>query len=156
MTLLHVSIAAADPARVARFVGGLLGGPALPFPPCPGAWIAFAAADEGTAVEVYPLDRRVAAGPDTVTFPEAPAEVGPVTTHLALGSPLSADAALALAGEEGWLARRCARGPFDCIEIWLEDRVLVEVLDAAMLADYRQGMTAARWRAMFGMGEGQP
>ncbi|MEM7491001.1 MAG: hypothetical protein AAF390_17935 [Pseudomonadota bacterium] len=151
MTLLHASIAAAAPERVARALGRLLGGPALPFPPCPGAWIAFAAADDGSAVEVYPLDRRVTAGPDQIAFTEGPPEAGPVSTHLAIASPLSAAEILACAEAEGWPARRCARGPFDCIEVWVEDRVLVEVLDAEMLADYRSGMTAANWRAMFEM-----
>ncbi|MEM7641761.1 MAG: hypothetical protein AAF366_04465 [Pseudomonadota bacterium] len=151
MTLLHASIAAAAPERVARALGRLLGGPALPFPPCPGAWIAFAASDDGSAVEVYPLGRRVTAGPETIAFSEVAPEAGPVSTHLAIASPLSERDILAAAEAEGWPARRCARGPFDCIEVWIEGRVLVEVLDPGMLAEYRRGMGAANWRSMFGM-----
>lgn len=43
-------------------------------------------------------------------------------------------------------------GPFKCVEIWLEDRLLVEVLDLAMQRDKANGMTARNWRAMFGLG----
>ena len=153
MTLLHLSIAAEEPERVARILSRITGGPALPFPPCPGAWIAFFAADDGSAVEVYPATARVEAGPDTIRFGTGPAEAGPVAAHVALATDLSAEEVLAIGAEAGWTARICDRGPFELVELWVEGRFLVEVLDPAMQADYRRGMTAANWRAMFGMGE---
>ncbi len=58
MPLLHLSISAAEPRRVAGFLARLLDGEALEFPPFPGSWIAFAAAGDGTAIEVYPYGRR--------------------------------------------------------------------------------------------------
>jgi len=45
MVLLHASISAKDPERVAAFLATLLGGTALPFPPFPDSWIAFAGQD---------------------------------------------------------------------------------------------------------------
>lgn len=71
--------------------------------------------------------------------------------HVALASPLAAGEVLALGAEQGWTARICDRGPFECVELWVEEDLLVEVLDPGMADDYRHGMTAANWRAMFGL-----
>lgn len=149
MPLLHLSISAADPQRVARFLALLLGGEALPFPPFPGSWIAFSAVDDGTAIEVYPDTHRIVAGPQTIDCQVADQDASPTFCHAAIASPLPAEGIMALGGAEGWTTRACDRGPFACIEIWIEDRLLVEVLDPAMLRDYRRGMTTMNWRRMF-------
>ena len=150
MNLLHISIRAEDPRRVARFLAGLLGGQALPFPPFPDCWIAFAREDDGTAVEVYPATHALTPGPRQVQcVVGAAADRNPTFAHLAIGSSLERSEIRRLADREGWLARLCDRGPFQCVEVWLEGRLLVEVLDSAMLSDYRAGMTAANWAAMF-------
>ncbi|SFJ80850.1 hypothetical protein [Jannaschia pohangensis] len=151
MTLLHVSIAARAPAAMAKALARLLGGEALPFPPCPGAWIAFAAQDDGTAIEVYPAGTRLTAGPEAVAFQPGPPRRSTSATHLAIASPLTTAQIEEVAETAGWTSRTCDRGPFSCIEVWTGEGLLIEVLDAAMLADYRKGMTAAQWRMMFGM-----
>ncbi len=149
MTLLHLSVTARAPAAMARALARLLGGPALPFPPCPGAWIAFAASDDGTAVEVYPAGTRILRGPDAVDFAPGAPRRDTSATHLAIASPLDAAEIEALADASGWTTRICDRGPFHCIEIWTGEGLLIEALDPGMLADYREGMKAANWRRMF-------
>ena len=151
MTLLHLSINAAQPARVARCLADLPGGEALPFPPFPGSWIAFAARDDGTAIEVYPLTHRLTIGPDTIACEAGHPDAGASFAHVAIASALDRSAILDLGASEGWVTRLCNRGPFQCVEIWLEDRLLVEVLDPAMQRDYARAMTARNWRVMFGM-----
>ena len=151
MSILHLSIAVKEPEVAAKVLGRVLGGPALPFPPCPGAWIAFGEEDDGTAVELYPATARVEAGPETIAFGRGDEETGPVAGHVALTTPLGADEVLRIGREAGWQARICNRGPFSCVELWVENRVLVEVLDDAMSRDYRAGMTTENWKAMFGM-----
>ncbi|MDF0602654.1 hypothetical protein P1J78_18095 [Psychromarinibacter sp. C21-152] len=151
MRLFHVSLSAADPELAARFIARLMGGEALPFPPFPDSWIAFGRADDGTAVEVYPLTHRLLPGPGNVLCETGAAQTGPTFAHVALASPLPAADILTMGKAEGWPTRRCNRGPFECIEIWLENRLLVEALDPEMAEDYRAGMTAANWRTMFGM-----
>ncbi|WP_281825661.1 hypothetical protein [Jannaschia rubra] len=151
MTLLHLSLAARSPEAMARSLARLMGGRALPFPPCPNAWIAFAAADDGTAVEVYPAGTRVLRGAETVAFAAGPPRRDTSATHLAIASPLSVEQIEALARDCGWTARICDRGPFSCVEVWTGEDLLIEVLDAGMLRDYRREMTAGNWRAMFGL-----
>lgn len=152
MALLHVSISAKEPGRVAASLATLLGGEALPFPPFPDSWIAFGGEDDGTAIEVYPLTHRLKIGPETIACEAGPPDDGPSFVHVAIRSALDREDIVDLGAAEGWVTRICNRGPFDCVEIWLEDRLLVEVLDPSMQRDYANGMTARNWRAMFGLG----
>ncbi|WP_421857667.1 hypothetical protein [Oricola sp.] len=151
MALLHLSINAADPEGISAFLATILGGEHLPFPPFPGCWIAFAQADDGTAIEVYPLTHRLVPGPETIECSVGAPDGLPTFAHAAIASPLPREAIVRLGQERGWTTQICSRGPFHCIEIWLENRLLVEVLDPAMLSEYRAGMTAANWKNMFGI-----
>ncbi len=152
MALLHLSVNAKEPQKIADFLAGLLGGSAMPFPPFPDSWIAFSERDDGTAIEVYPLTHRLTAGDVQVhcATDGAPDEAA-TFVHAAIGSPLPGDAILKRAEAENWTARICNRGPFECVEIWLENRLLIEVLDPDMQQDYRSGMSQPNWRAMFGL-----
>ena len=151
MPLLHLSINAAAPERVANVLARVLGGRAMPFPPFPDCWIAFAAIDDGTAIEVYPLTHTLRAGPDQIVCDVGEADATPTFAHAAVASPLNRGEILALAEAEAWTGRICNRGPFECVELWIENRLLIEALDPAMQADYRPGMTMARWAAVFGL-----
>ena len=152
MALLHLSISATEAERVARFLARLLSGEAMPFPPFPDCWIAFSSRDDGTAIEVYPATHTLVPGPNQIACAVGEPDTAPTFAHAAFASPMDRYGVIALAEAEGWPARLCDRGPFECVEVWLEGRLLVEVLDAAMLRDYRAGMTMENWRAMFGLG----
>ena len=151
MALLHLSINAAEPAEIAAFLAELLGGEAMPFPPFPESWIAFSERDDGTAIEVYPLTHQLFAGPQHIECRVGEPDQSPTFVHAAIGSPLPRQDIIEMARARGWTSRLCNRGPFECIEIWLENRVLVEVLDPAMQEDYRVGMRRSNWRRMFGL-----
>ena len=148
MALLHVSINAEEPPLVAGVLADLLAGKALPFPSCSGAWIAFSGAADGTAIEVYPISKLLTPGDRNVVFSDGGR--GEATGgHVAITSALSVGQITALARKNGWLARVCDRGPFECVELWLENRQLIEVLDDKMAVKYRREMTAARWPEMY-------
>ncbi|MEO0917449.1 MAG: hypothetical protein AAFY31_10785 [Pseudomonadota bacterium] len=151
MALLHLSISAREPERVAAFLATVLGGRHLPFPPFPDSWIAFAEQDDGTAIEVYPQTHRLVDGGETIACEVGEADAGSTFVHAAIGSPLSSDTIMSLADAQGWLARICNRGPFECVEVWLEGRLLIEVLDPEMQRDYRANMTMDNWQKMFGI-----
>ena len=151
MSLLHISINADDPENVASFLAQVMGGAALPFPPFPDCWIAFAASDDGTAIEVYPKSHVLKPGPEHIACEIRTPNHDATFVHAALCSTLSSSEIIALASQENWIARICNRGPFECVEVWLENRLLVEVLDADMQRNYRKGMTAKNWASMFGL-----
>ena len=151
MGLLHLSINADDPEGVAGFLAQVMGGAAVPFPPFPDCWIAFAAEDDGTSVEVYPTTHVLEAGAAQISCEVKTRQGGSTFVHAALGTTLERAEVLALASAKGWTARICDRGPYECIEVWLENRLLAELLDAQMQRDYRQGMTVDNWVSMFGL-----
>jgi hypothetical protein len=151
MPLLHVSLSAEAPERVAHFLAKVMGGRATPFPPFQDCWIAFASEDDGTAIEVYPNTHVLEAGPDQVLCATDSSNAFPSFVHVALATYLATDEIIEMATAEGWTARLCDRGPFQCVEVWLENRLLVELLDERMQDDYRRGMTIDHWTAMFGL-----
>ncbi|WP_147113403.1 hypothetical protein [Tateyamaria sp. syn59] len=88
MTLAHLSIDAQNPQHVAGILARIMDGDALPFTPCPDAFIAFDAADGGTAIEVYPQGTEVQCGADQITFVQGRSDARPVATHVCLTSRL--------------------------------------------------------------------
>ena len=63
-------------------------------------------------------------------------KASPIGTHLAIESPLSAKQILAIAKSEEWRALVCSRGPYEVVEFWLENAVLLEVMAPEMQAQY--------------------
>lgn len=151
MSLLHLSISANDPKEVASFLADVMGGIAMPFPPFPDCWIAFTGEDDGTAIEVYPTTHVLEAGRDQISCEIKTRDTTSTFVHAAVCSELNRAEIIDLASSNGWTSRICNRGPFECVEVWLEDRLLVELLDAEMQKDYRAGMTASNWASMFGL-----
>jgi len=151
MSLLHLSINANNPQEVSAFLAEVMGGVAMPFPPFPDCWIAFAAEDDGTAIEVYPTTHVLEAGPDQISCEIKESNTTSTFVHAAVCSQLKRTEIMALASTKGWTSRICNRGPFDCVEVWLENRLLVELLDDEMQKNYRAGMTASNWASMFGL-----
>jgi len=153
--LYHVSIAADDPAHVAKVVAELWSGEAFPFPPYEGAWIAFAGDDRNTAIEVYRRGMELvpADGDEDAVGRTNPAPSRTTSTHLAMATPLTADAVMAIAAREGWTAKYRKRGDiFGVIEFWVDDAVMIEVLTPEMQAEYLRTMTIESWRAMLAAG----
>jgi hypothetical protein len=134
----HVSISAHEPERVARVLAELMDGFVLPFPPSPGAFMAVARDGHGTGVEVHPAGTVLDPEGDAQgRFARVPAASALAPFHIALSTPRSPQEVAAIARREGW---RCAEfgrgGDFEVIELWLEDRLLVELLPPALAARY--------------------
>lgn len=150
--LFHASIPADDPERVARVIAALWGGVVTPFPPCPGAFVAWADDERRTVVDVFPRGRQHVPAPGEFAL-HAAADPAPYSeAHLALGTRMSAEQIFALAAREGWLAQRSNRGGlFEVVELWLENKFLLELLPPAELARYRSNLTPEKFRATFGL-----
>lgn len=147
--LFHASIPADDPERVARVIAELWRGQSLPFPVYPGAYIACAGDDRGTVLDVLPreLEHHPAAGHFGIRASQNPPRYS--AAHLAMGTALSADAVLAIAEREGWLAQRSQRGGlFSVIEFWIENQFLLELLPEAEQLQYVENMTLNNLRSL--------
>ena len=150
--LFHASIPADEPERVARVVAELWQGRAMPFPPHPGAFIAWSGDERGTVLDVFPRGREHAPAPGEYTLrtnetPSAYSEV-----HLAIGTALPAEEVFAIAAREGWLAQHSDRaGLFKVIEFWIENKFLLELLTTAEQKRYAANVTPQRFRELFGV-----
>lgn len=165
----HISFGANNPEKAANILAELWGGVALPFPPSPGGYVAFADDGKGTMVEIVPLDVQLVPGtgtPDDAVFTretitddfEATFVPGNETSlfgsvHLNINSPLDEESIKAIAKREGW---RCftanrGRGLFQLIELWIENRFMIEVNTPEMTELYQNTVTPEGWAAFLNM-----
>lgn len=165
----HISFGANDPEKVANILAELWGGVAMPFPPSPGGYLAFADDGKGTMVEIVPLDVQLVPGtgmPDEAAFTretvtddyEATFVPGNETTlfssvHLNINSPLDEGSIKSIAKRENW---RCftanrGRGLFQLIELWVENRFMIEVNTPEMTEVYQNTVSPEAWAAFLNM-----
>ena len=135
----HLSIPARDTRHVADVLAELFGGVVTGFGPYPNSWIAWAGDDHGTAIEVYPVGTEMypSNGHGQAVFGHDPAASGTTATHATVSLDLDEPDILAVAVREGWRALRLPRGPFDVIEFWIENTVMLELMTPDMAATYR-------------------
>jgi len=147
-TIYHVALPANNPKETARALARILGGEAMPFPVIPGAWMAWSG-DGVTEIEVTPRGlgyKRANPGsvPDMVSTVQ-----DPVATdwHLAVGTSVVAAEVVRIAEHAGWPAQICDRkGLFEVVEVWVDDKCLIEVLDPGMQTRYRAAFTPRKWK----------
>jgi hypothetical protein len=147
--LFHASIPADHTAHVARVIAELWNGQVLPFPPFPGAYIVLAGDERRTVLDVYPRGREHVPSDGEYAIRTNPSPSPHSEVHLAIGTVLAEQAVLELARREGWLAQRSRRGGlFDVIELWIENKFLLEVLTSAEQQRYVENLTADNLRAL--------
>lgn len=146
--LFHLSIDADDPRHVAEVLAEIWGGVVAPFPPViAGCWMAQAGDERNTTIEVYPRGTEFVEGEgDADAYGVIGTKNRRSATHFAMATPKSADEIHAIAAREGWPAKYRKRGGiFGVVELWIEGCRMIEVLTPEMQAEYRDGMTVARW-----------
>jgi hypothetical protein len=147
----HISIAAKDPRHVAEVLAELWQTRAFPFPPVEGGYIVISDDGRGTAIEVTPLGAEIIPGEgDDPAQTTQNAGASPYTaTHAALSVPLSRGQVREIAEREGWQTGEFVRGGvFEVIELWVEGRLLLELLAPDMAQRYLDCMTTSNYAAM--------
>lgn len=150
----HISIAVHDTKKVADFLAELWNGFVVPFPPAPNSYIVFANDGRGSGVEVTPIntvlvpgeglppeenfDMNVKTEAFEAQFVQCDFAPRYVATHLNINTKLNETEVKALAKREGWRVLTCNRGEglFQLIEIWVEDRFMLEVMTPEQTARY--------------------
>jgi len=132
----HISIGAENPFRVAKVMAELTGGKFFEFPIAPGAYMVTFEDRYGSGIEILPQDTVWAAGEvEAEAIPGQP-PAGLSAVHAALSVAVSRETIEAIGHREGWRVRWCDRGPFRLIELWIENRFMLELLTSDMTADY--------------------
>jgi hypothetical protein len=148
--IFHASIRAAEPQRAARVIaelwrGGVAPAPKTIFEDC---WVAFGRDERGTQIEVHPLDFAFVAPSrrDSVPKHDPARRPGPTAVHFAIASPRSEEEIHRIAQREGWDCVTCWRdvpgGGYGVVEVWIENRLMLEVLTPAMQAEYAKTMSS--------------
>jgi hypothetical protein len=143
MKLIHASIPADDPNKVASVLAEMLDGEALPFPPAgPAARTAYSG-DGKISLEIVPRGHLIHRGQEQggwrpVENPQRLSEV-----HLAIGVDKPAAEIVAIAEKAGWPARICSRGNgfFELVEVWVEGVFMLEMLDPEQAAHFERVVT---------------
>ncbi len=141
----HVSIPARQPRAAAEALAELMGGKCYPFPgPVPGAFMAVSGDAHGTMIEVYPETAVFRPGEGTEeAVASTGAPIGDHAIHLLLSVPVDAAEVARIGARMGWRTQRCGRGPkatgeilFEVIELWLDNRLMIEVATPDMVPAY--------------------
>jgi hypothetical protein len=128
--IIHASVPADEPERVARVIAELWRGSYQRFPFAAGVFTARAGDERGSQVEVGPRGREAVPGERQLDFRDNPAPSPYSEVHLNIYSPLSEAEILAIAEREGWTALACDRGgAFKLIEFWLENKFMLEIMN---------------------------
>lgn len=153
----HFSIPALDPVTVARVLADLMGGRAYRFPgPLPGAAMAVSGDRHGTMIEIYP-DSVVMApgeGEGPIAYRVAPAGHRHVGFHALLSVPHDRATIERIGEAAGWRTKFFSRAApglppvFHVVEVWVENRILLEVVPADMIEVYENYMQIARMDAL--------
>jgi hypothetical protein len=145
--LHHLGISVTNPSRVAKVLAELMNGQFFEFPLFPGAYVAIAGDTYGTAVEVLPQNSVWVPGAIEAEIKSAAEMPQYAPVHAALSVPVSRETVEALGRREGWLVRYCDRGPFQVIELWIENTLMFELITQEMTANYLTFMQPAAYAA---------
>lgn len=143
MRLIHASIPADNPRKVAEVLAEIMCGEALPFPPGgPDARMAWSG-DGKVSLEIVPRGHVIYHGANEGEWrvtgnPQRLTEV-----HLAIAVDRPATEVIAIADRAGWPARICSRGEglFELVEVWVEGAFLIEMFDPEQAAHYLRTVT---------------
>jgi hypothetical protein len=149
----HISIAANHPLQVAQVLAELLQGQAMPFPEHDGGFIALNFDEHGTLIEILPDYLELKPGIDDAPGQwETSQHFNPYSAvHAAISVPVSEAEIRAIADREGWRMMRCDRGDdfFAVIELWIENRQLIELLPPELAARYLAFMQPNHLKQLF-------
>lgn len=134
----HISFPAKNPLKVAEVLAELFQGYCAPFPSHPGSYVALAADECGTVIEVYPFGTEMTPGEgdEAIKFRHQDNPSQFIASHAAISVALEQSQIEEIAQREQWRCVRCSRGYFDVIEFWLENTVLVELTTPELTQQY--------------------
>jgi len=147
--LFHVSIPADEPERVARSVGEICTGTVLAFAPVQGAYMVWLGDERRTIIEFNPRGHEHVPSTGQFGIRLNPAPSAHSESHVAIGTSVAADDVLAIGRREGWFVQRSDRGGvFEVVEVWLENKFLLEVLTEEEQRRYMQNLSIDFFRAI--------
>lgn len=146
----HLSISAENPQRVAQVLAEIWHGQPTPHPFKSDAYIVFPFDEYGTEIEVYPLGTEITPGDNDEkrAYIENPTASKFSATHVMISVPASIEQVEQIAQRENWVLERANFG-FDYILLWVENRLLLELLTPEMAVQYKAVTHPENLRKLF-------
>ncbi|MGE3143095.1 MAG: hypothetical protein AB7L65_07210 [Hyphomonadaceae bacterium] len=148
MRIAHVSLPADDPQRAAEVLAEIMQGEATPFPPGgPGAWMAWSG-DGEIELEIVRRGWPLQLGPEEGAWAPDGSTRRWSESHAAVCVRRPEREIIAIAQAAGWPARHCERGEgyFQLVEVWVDGAFMLEFMDPAQTARYREAVTPSKWK----------
>lgn len=134
--IFHASIPADNPEHVASVLAEIWKTQYVPFV-FPDSYMVMSGNAWGSNIEILKRGGEQVPGAVETMLTRNPASSPYSEVHLLIGTELTFDDVFAIARREGWIARLCDRAIFTLLELWLENRFLIEVVNAAEIERYR-------------------
>ena len=151
--LHHISVAVNDPMHVGQVIAEVMNGQLVPFPPHPGSYMVLAGDEYGTGIELYPSGTELVPGQVEATFAQKASSSQFNSVHAAISVAMSQAQIEAIGQREGWLVRLCDRGPFEVIEFWVENKLMLELLPPVQAEKYLNFLKPENWQAFVEMAD---
>jgi hypothetical protein len=134
--IFHASIPADDPEHVARVLAEIWKTHYFPFV-FPDSYVVISGNQWGNNIEVCKRGDEQVPAPEEVGLRRNGTPSHYSEVHLLIGTELSFEQIFAIAKREGWIARSCDRALFGLVELWVENKFLIEVVTGAEIERYR-------------------
>lgn len=146
----HLSISAQNPQHVAQILAEILQGQPTAHPFNSDAYIVFPFDEYGTEIEVFPLGTEITPGDNDEkrAYIPNPTASKYTATHVMISVPASIEQIEQIAKREDWLVQRANFG-FDYILLWVENRLLIELLTPEMAVQYKAVAHPENLRKLF-------
>jgi hypothetical protein len=130
-SVMHASLYAENPKRVAEKIAALVGGRTTTFHPVRGGWVCFLGPREdwdGPLIEFYPRTVTLAHEDGSAVFKKLKREAHGAGGHVNISVPISRGVLEAKCDELGLL--HSWREHQSLLEVWPEDEVLIEIVSS--------------------------
>jgi hypothetical protein len=92
-------------------------------------------------------------GPIEVDFQNQVSSSHYTPFHAAISVSTTQEKIEEIAIREGWLVRFCDRGPFQVVEFWVENKLMLELLPPILAAKYLEFANPQNFEAFFSQAE---
>ncbi|HYE71692.1 MAG TPA: hypothetical protein VEF04_00115 [Blastocatellia bacterium] len=134
----HISIAAKNPRKAADTIAEIMNGFVVPAPPTfpEDSWFILTGDKNGTLLEVTPYGTELRPEAKAVDFSVAAISSPYSPFHALISVEASVDRVIEIGEKAGWITRRVDRGPFEVIECWVENTLMLEIAPPELAQKY--------------------
>lgn len=142
--LHHISISVDNPLHVAKILAQILHGCVVPFAICPGSYIVLQGDEYGTAIELLPPGIEMTLKQKKVVYAHNTNHSHFSAIRATISVSINQYEIEQIARREDWRVIISDRGQFKLIELWIENKFLLELMTPTMTHQYIESMNLSK------------